>query len=88
VPTSTIQGCINNVPNKNALVIYMGKLSTLLEWSEQDPPDDKERSRNDAVFSYQTNRNPFIDHPEWARCVFTNTNCPVQSDVIFQHGFE
>ncbi len=42
-----------------------GKLSTLLEWHQQDPPDDFERNRNDVVFSYQENRNPFIDHPEF-----------------------
>ena len=42
-----------------------GKMSTLLAWHEQDPPDDFERNRNDVVYSYQNNRNPFIDHPEF-----------------------
>jgi len=45
---------------------YMGLLSTLIAWSQQDPPDDAERARNEVVFSFQGNRNPFIDHPEWA----------------------
>jgi endonuclease I len=42
-----------------------GRLSILLEWHEQDPPDDFELNRNNVVYSYQDNRNPFIDHPEF-----------------------
>ena len=45
---------------------YMGLLSTLLAWHSADPPDDAERGRNEVIFSFQGNRNPFIDHPEWA----------------------
>ncbi len=67
-------------------VAYMGILSTLLEWNELDPPDVLEKMRNGVVASYQGNRNPFIDHPEWARCVFEGTNCP--GDSIFEDGFE
>ncbi len=45
---------------------YLGRLSTLLRWHEQDPPDAFERARNDTIFeTWQGNRNPFIDHPEW-----------------------
>lgn len=54
----------------NASVAYMGLLDTLIQWHQADPPDDKERLRNEAVYSYQGNRNPFIDHPEWVACVF------------------
>ena len=42
-----------------------GKLSTLLDWHEQDPPDAFEINRNNVVYSYQQNRNPFIDHPDF-----------------------
>src|SRR5690606_5850085 len=45
---------------------YMGLLSTLLAWHQADPPDDAERARNEVVYSFQGNRNPFIDQPEWA----------------------
>ncbi len=37
----------------------------LTAWHIQDPVDEKEAARNEAVFSIQGNRNPFIDHPEW-----------------------
>jgi endonuclease I len=56
----------------NASVAYMGLLSVLLEWHEQDPVSDDERARNDVVFSYQGNRNPFVDHPEWVNCLYNN----------------
>lgn len=45
---------------------YMGLLSTLIAWHQADPPDDAERARNEVIYSFQGNRNPFIDHPEWA----------------------
>lgn len=49
---------------------YMGFLSTLLAWHAADPVDDIERQHHEAVFEAQGNRNPFIDHPEWAACIF------------------
>ncbi len=44
----------------------MRLLSTPLAWSQQNPPDAAERARNEVVNSFQGNRNPFIDHPQWA----------------------
>jgi len=35
----------------------------LLEWNQQDPVSEKEIIRNNAVYSIQNNRNPYIDHP-------------------------
>lgn len=49
---------------------YMGRLTTLLLWSLKDPVSPEERLRNEAVYSVQKNRNPFIDHPEWVTKVF------------------
>jgi endonuclease I len=56
----------------NASVGYMGKLSTLIQWHQQDPPDEAERLRNALIQSYQGNRNPFIDHPQWVACIYQN----------------
>lgn len=47
-----------------------GKLSTLIEWNEEDPVDDFERNRNEVVYSYQGNRNPFVDHPEYVNAIY------------------
>lgn len=49
-----------------------GYLDTLLAWHEADPVDTFEANRNDLVQNVQGNRNPFIDHPEYARAVFKN----------------
>jgi len=45
-------------------------INLLLKWHRQDPVSDKERNRNDAVYGYQKNRNPFIDHPELAEYIW------------------
>jgi len=47
-----------------------GKLSTLLQWNLLDPPDEFERNRNNVIFSFQHNRNPFIDNPEFAQLIW------------------
>ncbi len=38
-------------------------LTMLMRWSKQDPVDEVERARNNAVWSVQANRNPFVDYP-------------------------
>lgn len=49
---------------------YHGKLSVLLEWHKQDPVDEIERNRNNIIQKWQGNRNPFIDHPEFADLIW------------------
>ncbi|GIF13431.1 endonuclease [Actinoplanes teichomyceticus] len=50
---------------------YLGRLSVLLQWNTLDPPDAFEKNRNQVIYSsYQHNRNPFIDHPEWVGSIF------------------
>jgi len=48
-----------------------GILSHYLRWNEEDPVDDYEIKRNNLIYhNFQNNRNPYIDHPEWANIVF------------------
>ncbi len=42
----------------------------LMKWHRQDEVSEKETTRNDAVSRHQTNRNPFIDHPELAEFIW------------------
>ena len=74
----TVVDAVNTAPAPE-----LGKLSVLLEWHQQDPPDDFERNRNDVVYSYQDNRNPFIDHPEYAEEIWGNPSNISVSDHLF-----
>jgi endonuclease I len=42
-------------------------------WSAQDPVSEREIDRNNAIYSIQKNRNPFIDHPEWVNLIWNQT---------------
>lgn len=69
---------------------YMGLLATLLQWHQLDPVDARERARNDAVYAFQGNRNPFVDHPEWVNCLFSascgDTQPPAAPTAIVATG--
>jgi endonuclease I len=58
---------------------FMGVKSTLMQWNLQDLPDDFERNRNEVVYKYQGNRNPFIDHPEYATAIWGSTSTEVEA---------
>jgi Endonuclease I/FlgD Ig-like domain len=45
-----------------------------LQWSIGDPVSWKERVRNAAIYEYQHNRNPFVDHPEFVSAIYDSTN--------------
>ncbi|MFQ6371605.1 ExeM/NucH family extracellular endonuclease [Shewanella sp. YIC-542] len=53
----------------------LGRLCRLLEWAKQDPVDSFEQKRNNAIYQYQGNRNPYIDHPEWIAKVYGDAQC-------------
>lgn len=42
------------------------RLPILLAWHNIFPPDEYEFHRNAVISEVQGNRNPLIDHPEWA----------------------
>jgi len=63
----------------------------MLQWNQQDPVSPKEITRNDAAYAIQHNRNPYIDHPEYAEAVWGNgtvalsfISSPVTSTTINQ----
>jgi len=59
----------------NPALYRFGKLSTLLAWHRQFSVTTAERERNQRIYSdYQHNRNPFIDHPEFADIVFATAS--------------
>ncbi len=53
---------VNGFPE--GLTGQFGDLATLLDWHRNDPPDDYEMNRNNVVYTWQFNRNPFIDMPD------------------------
>ncbi len=50
----------------------LGDLAILLEWHRNDPPDDFEMNRNNVVYTWQFNRNPFIDYPDLVEYIWGN----------------
>lgn len=45
-------------------------VNLLMKWHREDPVSEKEINRNEVVYRWQGNRNPFIDHPELAEYVW------------------
>lgn len=66
-------------PNSEA---FYGNLETLLTWHSDDPVDDWERDRNDAIYGIQGNRNPYIDHPEYVDLIWGDGILPEPSNHV------
>ena len=64
----------------------MGRLSHLLRWNLEYPVTAREKTRNEAAESIQGNRNPFIDHPEYACKIWGNTNSETKA-LCASHGY-
>ncbi len=58
---------LNGTSNK---VFSTWFLNVLLTWHAQDPVSAKEIARNNAVYTFQGNRNPYIDHPEYVGMIW------------------
>ena len=57
----------------------MGNLETLLSWTINYPINQRERNRNEGAEYLQGNRNPFVDHPEYACKIWGNVNSTTQA---------
>ena len=51
-----------------------GQISTILKWNLQYAVTNREKNRNEGAEYLQGNRNPFIDHPEYACKIWGNFN--------------
>lgn len=63
---------------------FHGRLSTLLEWHESDPVDSFEIRRNEVIYSYQQNRNPFIDNPEFVKKIWSVTGTDAVNETALR----
>ena len=53
--------------------IQSWELEVLKQWHTQDPVSQREIDRNNAAYTYQGNRNPFIDHQEYVALIWGTT---------------
>ena len=67
----------------------IGDLASLLTWNTTDPRDDFEMNRNNYIYTWQMNRNPFIDYPNLADYIFgANFGQPWFSTLSTQNPIE
>lgn len=67
----------------------IGKISDLMKWHLTEPPTEAEMLRNEEVYKIQGNRNPFIDHPEYAQLIYCydgESYCNTLSGIVEEYG--
>jgi hypothetical protein len=76
---------VNGNPPDLSNNMVMGDLASLLSWHTLDPADDFEMNRNNYIYTWQMNRNPFVDHPSLVDYIFgANVNQPWSSSLSTQ----
>jgi endonuclease I len=45
-------------------------ISMMVRWNNADPVSEKEKKRNEEAQTFQGNRNPFVDHPEFVAMIW------------------
>ncbi|MFT5479512.1 MAG: deoxyribonuclease-1 [Bacteroidia bacterium] len=58
-----------------------GQESVLRSWSTTYMPSQESRDRNEAIFGYQKNRNPYVDHPEFLNRITSISNNSVAASI-------
>lgn len=58
-------------------------LNMLMRWSKEDPVSQKERDRNEAIWQFQGNRNPFVDYQGLENYIWGD-----KKEVAFDYGGE
>lgn len=62
--------------------------NTIKEWHFQYPPTEVDLQRNEDIFEYQNNRNPFADYPQMASRIFsfrTDLDRPNIGELVVSH---
>lgn len=64
----------------------------LVQWHNFDPPDSLEIARNQGVYAFQYNRNPYVDHPEfvgriWGGSSASEDIAPPVADLVLNRVF-
>jgi len=63
-------------------------INMLLQWHHDDPVSQKEINRNNAIYGIQNNRNPFIDYPIFADCIWGTADCSgLSATTIFNQRY-
>jgi endonuclease I len=57
-------------------------LDMLYQWHISDPVSLKETNRNNVIFNYQGNRNPFVDHPEYVATIWGSVLSTSEFNVL------
>lgn len=80
---------VNGNPPDVSNNMVMGDLASLLSWHTLDPADDFEMNRNNYIYTWQMNRNPFVDHPSLVDYIFgANFGQPWSATLSTQTPFE
>lgn len=90
IPSWSTNDNANKAFNNNTFPsVNIDYLKLMLKWNAEDPVSDKERARNEGTYSFQHNRNPFIDSPQYVNRVW-NSNCPglgaLPVDILYFGG--
>jgi len=72
-------GSINKVFSDNFILL-------LIKWHKEDPVSAKEVAQNNAIYTYQGNRNPFIDNPNYV-CQIWTSQCAVVDGFLASESF-
>lgn len=59
----------------------------LLKWHHNDPVSPREIKRNNEAYKIQHNRNPFIDHPEYADAIWKTDAPSINSITVEDQSF-
>jgi len=83
----TSTGTSSMLKNQTFPTLNTYAVALLMRWHEQDPVSEKEIKRNEAVYQKQGNRNPFVDHPEYASYIWGG-RLPEDDLVPFSTGYD